>query len=313
MPEESQDIPTEPVAPPEPERVLKGQFHFGPPGTPYFHYRKPEGFDDRDVCGAQRLDGSPCQNPAKACEQHCGAWAKAIGRPCAKPPMRHTKAREQNKHRRTKGRCALHGGKSPAGMASPHCKGMGYSTLLPQRLVDKFVENAEDPEILSLREEIALLRVRAQELASSLQQPVGGAVSGEHWGLLKELWKRFTAAMNDGKIEDAQRLATEVGGLINGGMSAAQTWEAIQSTVERISMVAFRESRRIADQDQTMTAQQAITLVASIMRSIRTHVADKDSLRRISDDMHLLLNKGDSPVIIRRGPDPAADDPAAAP
>lgn len=186
------------------------------------------------------------------------------------------------------------------GVASPAFRGAGYSQVLPERLVQKFEENVGSADALSLHEEIALLRTRTQELTESLRNPVGGAVSGEHWGKLKAAWGAFAEAMTAGRIEDAQALSAEIGGLIHGGAESSDVWGEIGETVDKISLVSYREARRIADLDQTMTANQAITLLATIMRSIRTHVSDHLALQRISEDVAILLNKGEAPVVIRR-------------
>ena len=57
------------------------------------------------------------------------------------------------------GRCRLHGGKSPAGLASPHYKDGRYSKALPARLAARYATAEADPRLLELRDEVALTDV----------------------------------------------------------------------------------------------------------------------------------------------------------
>src|SRR5690606_21539012 len=60
--------------------------------------------------------------------------------------------------------CAMHGGKSPRGMESPNFKTGRYSKDAPSRLNARYVAGLEDPELCSLRDEIAMLDARTSEL-----------------------------------------------------------------------------------------------------------------------------------------------------
>src|SRR5579872_1667541 len=85
------------------------------------------------VCSARKRDGSACQQPAMP-----------------------------------DGRCRMHGGKRLTGIAHPGLTAGGrFSKYRPARLADHYETARRDPELLSLRENIALLDSR---LADVLQQ-----------------------------------------------------------------------------------------------------------------------------------------------
>jgi hypothetical protein len=88
------------------------------------------------------------------------------------------------------GRCRLHGGLSPAGVASPHFKHgrrSKYLKHLPAHLRDNFKRALADPELLSLREEAALLTTRIMDLMDKEAPP-----SQETWSELRELVQEKT-------------------------------------------------------------------------------------------------------------------------
>src|SRR5688500_15140239 len=74
----------------------------------------------------------------------CGARTR-YGGPCRQPAMR------------TNGRCRMHGGKTPSGLASPNLLHGRYSKDLPTQLLTRFEEALEDRELLSLRQDVGLL------------------------------------------------------------------------------------------------------------------------------------------------------------
>jgi hypothetical protein len=90
-------------------------------------------------------------------DQHnlCGAKTRA-GTPCKRAPVR------------GRNRCNLHGGKTPRGAALPQFKDGQYSNILPVRLAARYEELIRDPEILRVRDDIALVVARVHELLSQL-------------------------------------------------------------------------------------------------------------------------------------------------
>ena len=64
----------------------------------------------------------------------------------------------------TKGRCRWHGGKSLRGAEHPMAKHLRYSKYLPEALLARYQEARDDPQLLELRDEIALVDSRLIQL-----------------------------------------------------------------------------------------------------------------------------------------------------
>lgn len=92
----------------------------------------------------------------------CGARLRAerAGRVCSNWAM-------------SNGRCRMHGGSTPSGIASPHFRHGRYSKVLAGGMLTAFQESLADPDLLELQREIALVDARVSKLLSS--RPTGQA------------------------------------------------------------------------------------------------------------------------------------------
>jgi hypothetical protein len=108
-------------------------------------------------------------NTEQSIKKTCGA--KTDRGPCKKPPMK------------GRTRCDRHGGKSLAGAASPRFKHGRYSKHLPTNLIPSFQAAMADPDLLSLRAEIALTQCRIDQIIETAQ----GDSTGLDWESLFSL------------------------------------------------------------------------------------------------------------------------------
>src|SRR5262245_7101702 len=105
----------------------------------------------REKCGAiPKGGGPPCQNPVGTCRLHCGAALRGerVGRYCPMPPCRGGT------------RCRMHSGKAVKGVAHPAYRTGRYSKHMPKEVRKISKEAYADDELLSLREQLAMLEVR---------------------------------------------------------------------------------------------------------------------------------------------------------
>ena len=127
----------------------------------------------------------------KPVSPRCTAHSRRTGEPCRQPAM----------HGRAV--CRLHGGKTPRGIASPHWRGRGYSKDMPTRLADRYRIAMEDPGLLSVRSEVALLDARLGELAATLPDEPAELDSAAWHDLLALIEQRR-------KLVDTERRREEV-------------------------------------------------------------------------------------------------------
>jgi hypothetical protein len=104
----------------------------------------------------------------------CSAYARSSGQQCrqAVVPGRNV--------------CHYHGGKTPRGIDAPNYRGRGYSKDIPTRLADRFKQALDDPQLLELSGEVALVDSRLGELLASLPDNPA-ATDRKVWGELRAM------------------------------------------------------------------------------------------------------------------------------
>ena len=93
-------------------------------------------FCDVASCGARRRDGGRCRQPRML----------------------------------PSGRCRMHRGRSPRGVLSPLTRTGRYSRDLPTRVLTRYGSALADPELLSVRDDIALLQGSIQGVMAEIRE-----------------------------------------------------------------------------------------------------------------------------------------------
>ncbi len=180
--------------------------------------------------------------------------------------------------------CRHHGGKSLRGFAVPHFKTGAQSKYhyLPERLSEKVGEFLSDPELVELRENIAVYDSRLTELYSQLGESEPAAV----WNELASLYGRWQSSESAEKGDEARR-AFET--LLNEGASeqskSARVWDKIIELTEQRRKLVESESKRLKDQQQIITGEQFLTFIQFVLSVIKENVTDRQQLNRISDKL----------------------------
>jgi hypothetical protein len=201
---------------------------------------------------------------------------------------------------RPNGRCNLHGGKNLAGAAHPQFKHGRYSRYMPARLVDKYAEAQDDPELLSVRDEVALLHARISEVISRLYT----GESGSQWKRLKDVWGSFEAASVAGDAAGQSACLNELRQLIARGAKDEDSWRDLTDLIERKTKVASAEWKRLVDLHQVLTVEQAMTLATVLVDSVMRHVDDDATRRLIAGDISRLINLPGNEETVQEAPGP---------
>lgn len=184
------------------------------------------------------------------------------------------------------GRCTRHGGQSLSGMAAPGWRGRGMSRVLPERLLDHYHEALNDPDLLSLRTEIALQRALLTDLLDRLRE-------GEHvpraaftaTAALGRAWRAFNDAYRSGSPD---RLAAALTGLDEGvrgvvgamepARSEADLRVEVRATTKELERLARSENSRLVDLHNMITAERALALqhasVQALLDVLEANVPD---------------------------------------
>ena len=184
------------------------------------------------------------------------------------------------------GRCKMHGGKSLSGIASGTFVTGRYSKVLPKRLLDRYHEGLADRDLMALTDEIAVVNARLGELIGELDS--GG--QAEKWEAITMGLDFCDTAIVAKDLMSLQGHLAAIREVVKQGEADGLRWEEIGNWMERARKLRETEQRRLVAMQQMITADQAMTLIAVIVETVREHVTDPDALRAISNAVRRLAN-----------------------
>jgi hypothetical protein len=203
----------------------------------------------------------------------CTAHSKRTGLPCAQPAAAGRKV------------CRYHGGKSLRGLASPTWKDGKYSTVLPLGMVEAYERARSDPELIALRDELAVVDARLTALLGDITT----GATADLWQDLRVAWAKLEAAQ---RAQDTAAAATQLGllrTLIQQGAAAGSAWAEVYDAMALRRSLADTERKRLEAMQATVTVDRVLGLVTALGESVKKHVHDRAALVAITEDIATLL------------------------
>lgn len=213
-------------------------------------------------------------------KQVCGAWRRKARKYCTKAPSV------------GRNRCELHGGKSLRGIASPSYKGKGLTKDMPARLAERFREAQQDDELLSLRNDVALVQAMIGEQLSLISQ----GDSGDIFIQAKQTYRELLSALRSENNVESTRLLALLGEIIENGYKDEIAKEEIRKSLELKRKLSDSEKKRLVDLKQMITTEELMLVVGALVDSVKRNVNDSKALQSISQDLRrLLADRGFAP------------------
>lgn len=188
--------------------------------------------------------------------------------------------------------CSRHGGKALKGPAHPNWKGGASKSYLgkhlPHRLAERFEAALADPELLSLRPNLALSATRLGELLDKLSTTESGIAWKEMRACLVGL---RTTVLNGDKGEAAQ-MVEHLADLVSQAVSEYQQWDDIREAQEHHRRLADTERKREDHLQAHVTAQQFTLFLAYFYRVINEEVSNPKEIVRIADKIKRVMSLG---------------------
>jgi len=153
---------------------------------------------------------------------------------------------------------------------APAYKGKGRSKYLPTRLADAYQQALNDPDLVSLSSDIALMDVRLGEVLAKLDTGEAGAI-----------WDDLQEACREGSID-------RIAGLVARGANEYRQWEDILPLIEQRRKLVESESKRTQVLNQNVPAEKNLLLMGVILQSLRTH-APREVQEAVANDLKALI------------------------
>jgi hypothetical protein len=176
------------------------------------------------------------------------------------------------------GRCRLHGGKTPVGIASPNYKHGRYSAFMPQKLLRGYARQVRDPDLLQQRDEIALI----DSLIFEALERMSDADSPATWLQLRRLWRTMKHANDAGDMRRAAAKMAAIDEVIRRGASDLDQREDVLYLIERKRRVIESQSRREVQERLFISYDDAAAMFREVVEAVSSVVSDPDQLAEIS-------------------------------
>lgn len=177
-------------------------------------------------------------------------------------------------------KCYMHGGATPRGIASATYKTGRYSKYLPQGLFAIHEQIANDPDMLSVRQEINLIDAM---IAAKLPILETGE-SAAHWEAAIKFVAKARVAYKSEKYGDLEESLHELEALADNRRLFYATEQEVTSQIEQRRKLVETENKILYNQEKSITAEQALLLVSALLDSIRRNVKDATTLNTIQTD-----------------------------
>lgn len=202
------------------------------------------------LCGAKCRDGHACTNPAMA-----------------------------------NGRCRKHRGGASKGIAAGNFKNGRYSKYLPAGLQERYQQSVDDPELLNMRHDIALVDTRLSDL---LKRSEAGE-SRTLWQQARSANDGIRQAMDNENWPAMETHVRELDRLVGEGLTDHDIWHEISDLLDQRRKLVESEQKRLVAMKQLITSEQAMTLIAALAGIVKRHVTDRVVLSGIQNDLTRLM------------------------
>jgi len=159
---------------------------------------------------------------------------------------------------------------------------------MPERLAARYQEAAADPELLALRDDIALMDALLGDTIVKLDE--GG--SRAHFVAMGQKWAEYQRYQKQNDDPKAKAALWELGNLITDGLRDFTLLDDIARLIEQRRKLSESERKRLIEMRQIITTEQAVSVFSAITDIILRNVTDRDARARISTELSYLAGSG---------------------
>lgn len=202
------------------------------------------------------------------------------------------------------GKCYMHGGATPAGVACANFKDGSRSKEahlfhLPRRMAEEYKLGTNDPDILSMDADIALLFARQCDVLSRVDTGESGEMWASLLGSLKEVARCRKAVQealyHQDPVEikqagkDLSEVLESIESLAQAGVSDYAAWREVKDLSERIRKARETEIKRRVQQQEMITQQRLDMTLGKVLLVLRSHILDRKMLGDVSADLRRVV------------------------
>jgi len=180
----------------------------------------------------------------------------------------------------------MHGGRTPRGLANPNTRSGRYSRDMPTRLYARYEVALTDPELTSVRKDVALLHSMIDDrLAAWAEQQ-----ADPDWSITLDQVEKITKHW---KTWDWTTMERELGLLadtVSQRRSEADVIFEIRTLIDQRAKLAAQEHRRMLDLNQVLTVEQVVTLARTLATIVNRYLPDEETKNAINAEFSKVMS-----------------------
>jgi hypothetical protein len=184
------------------------------------------------------------------------------------------------------GRCYQHGGASLVGAASATAKTLEHSQFLPARMKKRYEESLEDPQLLTLKREVAVIRTRLTELLQRVDERGLGRDTAVQ---LDKAYKDLRVGMAAQDKAMTERAFLELGGLIQEAQQDYAIWNTINQQIGLLERTTAAERKRLVEAEYVVKVEEVMNFVGAVVGIIQDTVKDRQQITIIQNRVNKML------------------------
>lgn len=190
-------------------------------------------------------------------------------------------------------RCRIHGGLSKSGSEVASFKTGRYSKALPLRLAARYEQARSDPDLHSIRDEIALAETRLQDLLTRADT----SDLGHAWLQLDAASAAFERAMGSGDTAAMRKELDAMRASIQRGASDYLLWQEVRTLWRDLADLRLKDHKRLVDLQAMLSIEEANVLLGGFILFVRRLLMerlDESTRKPIFTDIQAYLTQLDT-------------------
>lgn len=181
----------------------------------------------------------------------------------------------------------MHGGKTPRGYDLPQTTTGRYSKHLPTRLSALFEEANADPELLSVRRDIALI----DALIVTNIDRLDSKESGEAWKLMRKAVDACELAYKNEQYAQLEKALRDMRDVINERVAHYATEAEIRDKIDQRRKLVETEQKISLQGERAISVEQLMLLMGAVLTVINNVVTDAHQRQQIAAGIDHLISK----------------------
>ena len=164
----------------------------------------------------------------------------------------------------------------------------GLAKYIPDKMLEYYLDvYQEDGDILSLKEEIDLMRMRWAALFSDLEKEGASKL----WEDAQKAYSYYETAQSSGNHMKATEKLHELGQIIRSGYIETLKWAEIMEITKELRQLKKAEAARVDKRAKTITQEQFRNMMVFILNAINTRVSNPKEKDLLFRDLETLNNR----------------------